>query len=103
MRLLLHTVTFSWLVDGTQRLVASALDQIREPGNDVFLNAASVCEIAIKHGLGRLHLRVPPDEYVVRQRALHRIEPLPITEQAALQVAELPTPHRDPFDRVIVA
>ena len=45
-----------------------------DPANDVFLSAASAWEIAVKHGLGRLRLRIPPDEYVPRQRRLHRIE-----------------------------
>ena len=103
MRLLLDTVAFIWLVEGSPRLVASARESIVDPGNDVYLSAASAWEIAVKHGIGRLPLRVPPERYVVEQRLLHRIESLPITEEAALQAGKLPSLHRDPLDRVIVA
>ena len=103
MRLLLDTVTFIWLVDDNTRLVESARAAITDPANDLYLSAASAWEIAIKYELGRLRLRVPPHEYVVEQRRLHRIDSLPITEDAALQVGKLPALHRDPFDRLLVA
>lgn len=103
MRLLLDTATFIWLAEGDAELSEPARDLIADPANEVLLSAASVWEIVIKHGLGRLTLRVPPDEYVARQRRLHRIGSLSIGEAAALQVEKLPSVHRDPFDRIIVA
>ena len=103
MRLLLDTSTFLWLVSGDSRLNATARDAVADPANDVLLSAASAWEIAIKHGLGRLSLQAPPDELVPQQRQLHRVEALPIHEDATLQVGKLPKLHRDPFDRLIVA
>ena len=103
MRLLLDTVTFIWLVEGSSRLSAPARDLIIDSANDAYLSAASAWEIAIKNGLGRLPLRVSPEQFVVEQRRRHRIDSLPITEEAALQVGKLPNLHRDPFDRLIVA
>ena len=103
MRLLLDTVAFLWLAGDDARLSAVAREVIVDPANDVFLSAASAWEIAIKHGLGRLHLQMPPDEYVPEQRLLHRIETLGIDEDATLQVGKLPDLHRDPFDRLLIA
>ena len=103
MRLLLDTVTFIWLAEGDTNLSLSARGLISDPTNDVFLSAASAWEIVIKHGLGRLTLKLPPEDYVEQQRRLHRIESLPIDETATLQVGKLPSLHRDPFDRIIVA
>lgn len=103
MRLLLDTAAFIWLVEGDAKLGTSMRGLVTDVANDVFLSAASAWEIVIKHGLGRLALRLPPDEYVTQQRRLHRIESLPIGEAAALQVEKLPSVHRDPFDRIIVA
>ena len=103
MRLLLDTAVFIWLVEGDARLSGLAQELIVEPSNEVYLSAASAWEIAIKYGIGRLTLRVPPDEYVADQRRLHRIESLPVGEEAVLQVHKLPDIHRDPFDRVIIA
>ncbi|MDE2669444.1 MAG: type II toxin-antitoxin system VapC family toxin [Chloroflexota bacterium] len=103
MRLLLDTSTFLWLIAGDPRLSAAAGEAIAEPSNDVFLSAASAWEIAIKHGLGRLPLQATPEELVPQQRRLHRVDALPIQEEATLQVGKLPDLHRDPFDRLIVA
>jgi PIN domain nuclease of toxin-antitoxin system len=76
---------------------------IVEPDNEVFLSPASVWEIVIKHGLGRLLLKQPPDQYVIRQRRLHRIDSLVIDVQTVLHIGKLPGIHRDPFDRLLVA
>ena len=103
MRLLLDTVAFLWLAEDDAHLAAAAREAIVDPANDVFLSAASAWEIAIKHRLGRLGLRIPPDEYVPQQRRLHRIETLGIDEDATLQAGKLPDLHRDPFDRLLVA
>ncbi len=103
MRLLLDTVAFIWLVDDDPRLAEKARTAVTDPNNETYLSSASAWEIAIKYELGRLRLRVPPQEYVVRQRQLHRIESLPITEEETLQVGKLPDLHRDPFDRLLVA
>ena len=78
MKLLLDTATFIWLVEGDAKPSESARASITDPAKEVFLSAASVWEIVVKHGLGRLVLRVPPEEYVLRQRRLRRVELLPI-------------------------
>ncbi len=103
MRLLLDTATFIWLAEDHSKLSATARSLIADASNEVFLSAASAWEIAVKHDLGRLDLRVPPDEYVWQQRQLHRIESLSIDEAAALQLAKLPDVHRDPFDRILIS
>ena len=103
MRLLLDTVAFIWLVEGNAKLSESAQGLIADPANEVYLSAASAWEIAIKYSIGRLILRVPPEEYLPWQRSIHQVESLPVTEAAALQVHKLPALHNDPFDRIIVA
>lgn len=74
----------------------------RSPDNRVFLSAVSVWEIAVKHALDRLRLSDPPDVWVPRERARHGIDPLPVDEEAVLQLPRLPGLHRDPFDRMLV-
>ncbi len=103
MRLLLDTATFIWMAEGHSKLSAAAGSLIADASNELFLSAASAWEIAVKHDLGRLDLRMPPDEYVWQQRQLHRIESLSIDEAAALQSAKLPNVHRDPFDRILIS
>ena len=103
MRILLDTVTFTWLTEGHSKLSVTARSLIADVSNEVFLSAASAWEIAVKHDLGRRSLRTPPDEYVWQQRQLHRIDSLPIDEAAALQASKLPKVHRDPFDRILIS
>lgn len=103
MRLLLDTVTFLWTILGDPQLSGAARDAIADPGNESFLSAVSATEIAIKHGLGRLKLPQSPDLYIPRVRKAHRIESLPFSEEAALGLVRLPSIHKDPFDRMLVA
>ena len=103
MRILLDTCVFLWLAEGDASLSQPARAAVIDPDNEVYLSPASVWEIVIKHALGRLDVAGGPGEYVPEQRALHRVESLPIDEATVLQIEKLPTLHRDPFDRLLVA
>src|SRR5579872_2047539 len=70
---------------------------------DLFLSAASVWEISVKYGLGKLRLPVRPREYVDHYMNRTRTTPLSISVDHAALVAELPGHHRDPFDRILIA
>ncbi|MXW24658.1 MAG: type II toxin-antitoxin system VapC family toxin [Chloroflexi bacterium] len=103
MRLLLDTHAFIWWFEGSGALPAAARSAISDESNDVFVSAASAWEIAIKHRLGRLRgvdelaLNIP--RYIASQR----FERLSVTVEDAVRAGSLPGPHRDPFDRMLVA
>ena len=99
MRLLLDTHVFLWWLADDDRLKKAEREAIREPENDVYLSAASIWEIVIKQGLGRL--RVPESASVAARRL--GLQPLPITFEHAEATATLPPLHGDPFDRILVA
>jgi PIN domain nuclease of toxin-antitoxin system len=103
MRLLLDTHCWLWWLAEPERLNAEALAAVTDRRNALFLSAASAWEIAIKVGLGKLTLPGPPSSYVPSRLAEDGISSLPIEQRHALQVAELPHLHRDPFDRLLVA
>jgi PIN domain nuclease of toxin-antitoxin system len=103
MRLLLDTHVFLWYITADSRLPANFLAAIREPTNAVYLSVASIWEAVIKHGLGKLPLPAPPALYLPQQRNDHGIAALPIDEGAMIHLASLPTLHRDPFDRLLIA
>lgn len=103
MRLLLDTHVFLWYISTDPRLPASFSAAIREPSNDIYLSAVSIWEAVVKHGLGKLPLPSPPAEYLPRQREAHGILALPIDEGAMSHLAALPSLHRDPFDRMLIA
>jgi PIN domain nuclease of toxin-antitoxin system len=103
MRLLLDTHIFLWYITGDTNLPATVRDTIRDSANEVFLSAGSVWEAVIKYGLGKLPLPAPPAVYLPRQRQAHQVTSLPIDEEAFAHLAGLPTLHRDPFDRILIA
>lgn len=102
MRILLDTVTFLWVVEGSDRLSAEARSLFENPDHEVFLSVVSSWEITVKHELGRLPLPERPERFVRAMREQHLIESLPLFESATLQVGKLPTLHRDPFDRMLI-
>jgi PIN domain nuclease of toxin-antitoxin system len=102
MKLLLDTCAFLWVITNDPQLSSKAAAAFRDPVNDVYLSAASVWEIAVKCGNGKLTLPSPPEICVPAYRASHGIAPLDIDEAAALLVHTLPAHHRDPFDRMLV-
>lgn len=100
--LLLDTHVFLWLQTEPERL-GRHLHVVERPETDLLLSAASSWEITIKHGLGKLSLPEPPQEYVPERIRLAGLIGLPIEHSHALAVSSLPLLHRDPFDRLIVA
>jgi PIN domain nuclease of toxin-antitoxin system len=70
--------------------------------NPVFLSAASLWEITIKHQIKKLELGISLEElfeFVDR----NQIEVIPINYLHLLQLSRLPLHHNDPFDRMIIA
>jgi PIN domain nuclease of toxin-antitoxin system len=103
MRLLLDTHVFLWYITADPKLPATFRAASQDPDNEVYLSVASVWETVIKYHLGKLPLPAPPADYLPRQRDAHGIASLPIDEGAMPHLAGLPSLHRDPFDRLLVA
>jgi PIN domain nuclease of toxin-antitoxin system len=103
MRILLDTCAFLWAITDAAELSREARARIVDPGNEVYLSAASAWEIAVKWQRGRLRLAIPPERLVPAQREAHGVAALPIDEESALHVTRLPELHRDPFDRMLVS
>ena len=99
MRLLLDTHAFLWWCEDDPKLGVAEREAIRDGANEVFLSAASVWEMAIKQGLGRLQLPEPPSVAA----PCMGIVPLPVAFAHAEATVSLPSLHRDPFDRLLVA
>ncbi len=80
-------------------LAPDAREAIADGANDVAVSAASVWEIAIKRAQGRLD--APPD--ITGAVAVQPSRPLLISLEHAAAASALPTHHRDPFDRMLIA
>ena len=90
---------FLWWCADDVRLAEGVRRAIRDGGNDVYLSAASVWEMAIKESLGRLRVPEMPSAAVARLG----IQRLPVAFEHAEATVSLPPLHRDPFDRLLVA
>ena len=102
-KLLLDTHIFLWYLSGDTRLPEFIRESIRDPGNEVYLSVVSIWEAAVKHQLGKLPLPEPPTAYLPVQRERHQISSLSLDEASVSQLAKLPSIHRDPFDRMLIA
>ncbi len=102
MNLLLDTCTFLWLSLQPDRLGSKCRDAIQSPGSTLFLSSVVSWEIGLKHSLGKLDLPVPPRQFIPEARVDHDILPLGLTEEHTFPLADLPSLHKDPFDRLLV-
>jgi PIN domain nuclease of toxin-antitoxin system len=102
LKLLLDTHIVLWAAGRPERLPKSARSLLTAPENSLFFSAANIWEIVIKLALGREDFRVDP--YRLRKMlVVHGYTELAITAEHALRVNALPTLHKDPFDRLLLA
>lgn len=102
MRFLLDTHLLVWAAGSPERLSDTARGLIEDPGNTLVFSVVSIWEVAIKHGLGRPEFQTDPR--VFRLRLLSQgFEELTVIGEHAIGVATLPSLHRDPFDRLLIA
>jgi PIN domain nuclease of toxin-antitoxin system len=99
-RLLLDTHAVVWWLLDDPHLSAAARAAIGDPGNDLLISAAVGYEIAYKQRSGRLP-RMPGDLSAELRR--ENMSVLPISLDHALAAAALRGPHRDPWDRIMMA
>jgi len=101
--ILLDTQVWLWMLMDPDRFSAQGRETLIAPDVELLLSAASTWEIAIKHGLGKLHLPGPAEIVIPEMMSATRVVPLPVLHTHTLRVANLPDHHRDPFDRLLVA
>jgi PIN domain nuclease of toxin-antitoxin system len=102
MRILLDTHLVLWAVTADPQLGAAAKKKLLDPDNQIYVSAATIWEVAIKH---RKHPQVMPIGPDVLADACvdSGFSWLDINPQHARAVAKLPLLHADPFDRMLVA
>ena len=101
--MLLDTHTFLWWLSGHRRLSGAARQAIEDDSNDIVVSAASAWEVATKHRLGKLPGFGAIADNVAGGIASQGFDELAITVRDAERAGRLPGPHRDPFDRMLIA
>ena len=100
MKILLDTHILLWAAAGN--LPSEAARYIENRENTLLFSSASIWEIVIKRSLGRA-------DFIVDPASLHSgllgagYQELPIIGKHSLLVGALPTIHKDPFDRILLA
>jgi len=102
-RILLDTCAFLWIIQDSKKLSHKIREELTHAENEAFVSAASFWEITIKYGLGKLNLPEDPLSYLSEKRLSSNIQFLPINEIEASYSHRLPSIHKDPFDRMLVA
>jgi PIN domain nuclease of toxin-antitoxin system len=100
---LIDAHTLVWAVDDPAKLGPVAAATLQDPANDLLISAASLWELAIKLGLGKLTLSRPYRDWMNQAMSDLDVNVLPITVEYADAQASLPLHHRDPFDRMLIA
>jgi PIN domain nuclease of toxin-antitoxin system len=100
-RLLLDTHALIWWLTDNPRLSGAARSAIGDPDNEVFASAVSGYEVANKQRLGKLAGNIAQDLPHALRGA--RIAVQGLTMSHTIAAGLLPGPHRDPWDRLIMA
>ena len=103
MRVPLDTHAILWWLIDSARLSRVAYRAIADKGNDIFVSAATAWEITTKYRLGRLPEGAAAALDVTTSIASQGFEELAISVADAERAGRLPGPHRDPFDRMLIA
>jgi PIN domain nuclease of toxin-antitoxin system len=102
MNLLIDTHILIWYIAGNPNLNSAMLDRLEATENSLYVSIASLWEIAIKVGKGKLNLGI---EFHELEGILDQLEiqTLPILFGDLNVHRTLPFHHTDPFDRLIIA
>ena len=100
--ILLDTCALLWLGFGDRHLSIEARQMIEET-ETVFVSPISLWEISNKVHQGKLILNLPVRDWFRRVCERHRLSLLPLTSEAMFSAGELPSVHKDPVDRMIIA
>ncbi len=102
MGILIDTHALIWFLNGDSQLSSAANNELKKPKLERYISKASLWEISIKVGLGKLQLNCPLAE-LPNFMEINGFKLLLITYKHILAVGNLPSHHRDPFDRMLIA
>lgn len=103
MRFLLDTHSLLWWAANHPSLSDSARKLITPEKNTILVSAATAWEVSIKFRLGKLPSAANLVSDFAGSLDRYGFETLPITLDHAVRAGLLPGPHRDPFDRMLIA
>ncbi len=103
LRLLLDTHTLLWWLADDPALTQEARQVIADMKNILYVSAASAWEIATKVRIGKLPTAAVLAEDFAGHLDREGFRVLAISADHAIRAGLLPGPHKDPFDRMLIA
>jgi PIN domain nuclease of toxin-antitoxin system len=103
LRALLDTHTLLWWILEDPALTRAARQTIAETSNTMLVSAASAWELAIKYQQGKLPKAGDLVSNFSSEVEHEGFQLLPISAEHGIRAGLLPGPHKDPFDRMLIA
>ncbi|WGV27878.1 type II toxin-antitoxin system VapC family toxin [Halotia branconii] len=103
MKLLLDTHELIWWSSSSEKLSLNVYNLIVDPSNTLMFSIASIWEMQIKLQSGKLNLNSALSNLIERQQQVNKLQILPIELSHIYALESLPSHHRDPFDRILIA
>ena len=107
MKILLDTHILIWVFADDERISKTAQKIIGSSKNEIFFSVASVWEVAIKYGLKASDMPFSDEEFVnyclQSNFKMLSIKPEHILALKTLKREKNAPPHKDPFDRILIA
>ena len=100
---LLDTNTVLWWFFGAELLSYHSFEAIADRSIDVYVSAVSAMEIATKFRIGKLGLAAPLAGKFAEVTAEEGFRPLPLKPEHGDLAGSFPSPHQDPWDRLLAA
>src|SRR5580704_5894539 len=103
LRALLDTHALIWWFSDDAALPQSVRGIIADTDNTFLVSAASAWELAIKYKLGKFHKVGDLVSDFSGRIDREGFQLLPISAEHGIRAGLLPGPHKDPFDRMLIA
>ena len=103
MRAILDTHALLWWLSDDPELPRAARRAIAETRNTIIVSAASAWEIATKVRLGKLPTAASLASNFSTQIEQEGFQLMAISVEHGIRAGLLPGPHKDPFDRMLIA
>lgn len=100
MKFLLDTHALLWWLADDEQLGQGARNLIEDPDSDILASMVSLWEIVVKVRIGKLEANI---KEVLQAIQREQFVLLDISSKHLLTLEGLPTHHRDPFDRLLIA
>lgn len=103
MRYLLDTHVWLWLDNDPKRIPSNLLEIFKKPSTHLYLSSISCWEIVIKTSQNKLKLSTTPEHLFRDLQTDYLAQMLDFSRDHAVHCGQLPTIHKDPFDRALLA